>query len=778
MPTNNEYIIQLRADTRDINAKLAEVGTSINAISKHTESVEKIGKASWAIYATGLNQVVSLAQTAARYVGQFFNAVSQAAKAGEDMQILAEKTDMSVESLSAIKYAATLVGVELDRVGTATFKLSKAMYEAAAGQEKTQAVFKTLGVAYQDSSGDLRDTGEVLMDIAAKFSTMEDGAAKAALAQKVFGKSGAELIPLMNNLQELGDEARRLGVVMTTEQAQSLATFDDSLDKIKITAEGVKREFYAGLAPALTDIAEAFLEARKEGLDFDAVIEGLSFSLKALATISYDIVNGIVAFKRSMGKGLTGDFAGADEVMAKWSANRDVFMERLWGENQNPPKDEEPRKGTSPKIARSDASKLAAEIEKAREQWTAMIRDMRAETDKLGMDTSDWDKKIIDVNKRYDDAIAKLKSLKMNDAEHIGIIEDYRKKVIDLMTLERDWNDMAEERVAVTNQLAASSSALWTIQKGRLDIEKDVSSARLSLREALGEDVDLQKREVEFTSRRKAILLEIEKLERDIEEAEEDMIPALRANLTVLNLQIPALEEILGLHKKIKEQLEKERVDPAAGWEKGWKDIIKEWESFGTIANNLAHDIAGEMSGTFGEMFFDVMEGRFKGLGEYISNWAKNVLRHIADILGQMAAMYVVKGVMGIPGILGGLSGGASGTYGLGMGGGDFAGMAAAVFHQGGHGLGESGGFRLVPSETFATARRYHSGLTPDEVPLIAQRREMPYIFTPEQMKALGGRGGANINVTANVQYGDDQLARIIRRGVEETVERKLREHF
>jgi hypothetical protein len=59
------------------------------------------------------------------------------------------------------------------------------------------------------------------MDLADHFKTLPDGAEKTALAMKVLGRSGAELIPLLNAggaaIEELGSKA----VIMTEEQIEA-----------------------------------------------------------------------------------------------------------------------------------------------------------------------------------------------------------------------------------------------------------------------------------------------------------------------------------------------------------------------------------------------------------------------------------------------------------------------------------------------------------------------------------------------------------------------------
>ena len=97
--------------------------------------------------------------------------------------------------------------------------------------------FKALGIDVRDASGNIRDTNAVFLDIADRFGRMQDGATKSALAMQVFGKSGAELIPLLNS----GRDGLK-GMAAYAEHAQVLGH----------EAEPI----YAFLAEALSHLAE------------------------------------------------------------------------------------------------------------------------------------------------------------------------------------------------------------------------------------------------------------------------------------------------------------------------------------------------------------------------------------------------------------------------------------------------------------------------------------------------------------------------------------------
>lgn len=182
---------------------------------------------------------------------------------------LSEKTGISVESLSSLRYAGEVTGTSIDSLATGVTKLAKNMADAATGGKETSAAFSAVGVAVKNADGSLRGQDAVLGDLADRFKSYQDGAAKSALAQKIFGKSGAEMIPLLNlgsdGIARLRQEAEGLGAVYGGELAKAGAQFNDNLKKLELNAEAAKVSLAGSLLPALNSIIEAFIRMKSAG---------------------------------------------------------------------------------------------------------------------------------------------------------------------------------------------------------------------------------------------------------------------------------------------------------------------------------------------------------------------------------------------------------------------------------------------------------------------------------------------------------------------------------
>ena len=182
-------------------------------------------------------------------VGGLAALVSKTIDAGDKMNDLSQRTGVSVESLARFSKAAATSGTDIDSVGKALGKLSKGMYEAAeAGKGPTADAFRTLGISAKDAAGNLKTADQVTLEIADKFKTMPDGVEKTALAMQLFGKSGAEMIPMLN---EGGAAIESLSVKMTGAFAKKADEYNDKLAMLGGKVGGLAAELTVALLPAL-----------------------------------------------------------------------------------------------------------------------------------------------------------------------------------------------------------------------------------------------------------------------------------------------------------------------------------------------------------------------------------------------------------------------------------------------------------------------------------------------------------------------------------------------
>lgn len=143
------------------------------------------------------------------------------------------------------------------------------MLEAATGSEEAARSFAAIGVAVRNQDGTLRATDQVLLDLADRFKAMPDGAEKTALAVELFGKSGADLIPFLNQGREgvgaLTAELAALGVQIGGDTAAQAEVFNDSLAKVRLAISSIGNRILEAFLPAMNDLANGMVDSAKQG---------------------------------------------------------------------------------------------------------------------------------------------------------------------------------------------------------------------------------------------------------------------------------------------------------------------------------------------------------------------------------------------------------------------------------------------------------------------------------------------------------------------------------
>lgn len=168
-------------------------------------------------------------------------------------------TGIATDKLQEYQYAAELIDVSTDTLTKSMTKNISSMKSAAKGTGEAAKAYKTLGVEVTDADGNLRDSQEVYWELIDALGQVENETERDALAMSVLGKGAQELNPLIEagseRMNELGQQARDAGAVLSDEALNSFGAFDDQLQYLKVNGEAAKRALGTVLLPTLTKLA-------------------------------------------------------------------------------------------------------------------------------------------------------------------------------------------------------------------------------------------------------------------------------------------------------------------------------------------------------------------------------------------------------------------------------------------------------------------------------------------------------------------------------------------
>ena len=217
---------------------------------------------------------------------------------------------VSIESYQELEHAMELSGGSIGEASAAIRRLSGNMLDASQGVSTAVDAFAGLGIETTTAAGGLRSVDDVLADIADEFAAMEDGSLKTARAMELFGRSGATLIPLLNQgsegIAEMRQEAHDLGIVISTETAHAAEALNDDLTRLRGIATGFANDLASALIPRLRDVAgdvEDFARNVRAGnIDISRLAaEGLEMmiaGLRFVATATVRTAQGLLYLRR------------------------------------------------------------------------------------------------------------------------------------------------------------------------------------------------------------------------------------------------------------------------------------------------------------------------------------------------------------------------------------------------------------------------------------------------------------------------------------------------
>lgn len=145
-------------------------------------------------------------------------------------------------------------GASIDSLGVSMKTLNSLVLDAAAGGKESKDTFAQLGLGIHEI--EQLEPEKQFEEVVRAFQRMPAGAKKSALAVKVFGRNGMELLPLLNqsatSIDELRARAEELGLIMSDDAVDAAVVYGDSLDDLKRTFDAFKYSIGAKILPILT----------------------------------------------------------------------------------------------------------------------------------------------------------------------------------------------------------------------------------------------------------------------------------------------------------------------------------------------------------------------------------------------------------------------------------------------------------------------------------------------------------------------------------------------
>ncbi|MBR3332729.1 MAG: hypothetical protein IKG23_00395 [Clostridia bacterium] len=231
------------------------------------EAGEKAGKQSGSKFTGGFGsavkkgaKVMATAVTAAvagtgALVKGIYDAASATAAYGDNIDKMSQKIGLSTDAYQEWDFIAQHSGTSMESLKTSMVKLSTA---AANGSD----AFQKLGISAEDAQSMSRE--ELWNKTVMALTSVEDETERARIAQELFGKGATEMGALLNtsaaDIEAMRQQAHDLGIVMSEEDVKASAAFQDSLQNMTQSFDGLKNRMLAEFLPGITTVMDGLTQ--------------------------------------------------------------------------------------------------------------------------------------------------------------------------------------------------------------------------------------------------------------------------------------------------------------------------------------------------------------------------------------------------------------------------------------------------------------------------------------------------------------------------------------
>lgn len=214
------------------------------------------------------------------------------AEAAKHLYDLVAATGLSVSTLSGLAAVAKLSEVDIDTLAKGLERMNRMAAQSALAPQANTNAFRQLGIQVTDTNGKLKSTETIFTEVAEKFSKMEDGSTKSALAMQIFGRGGAQLIAVLNrggeSMQYWINYATKVGAVLTDDAAKGADAFNERLDQLGLISTGVQNKLMVALLPAIDHIVESLTTFLEKGDKIQHFGEIVGKVLVAITKLVYE----------------------------------------------------------------------------------------------------------------------------------------------------------------------------------------------------------------------------------------------------------------------------------------------------------------------------------------------------------------------------------------------------------------------------------------------------------------------------------------------------------
>jgi len=253
-------LVRMETSLNDTKKAMNGVGEAGNTAAGNAETLgEKLGEISGKIDLETLKNglsgiadtIAGAARSAANFAQEIWNATADAGAWADNLLTQSTQTGIDTTTLQQWQYAAQFVDTEASTIINARKRILAAM-----GGKDGMSV-GGIEIATKDAEGQLRSWDDVFWDSIDALQGMTNETERDQAAMDLFGKSYADMIPLIKAGREEWEKYASSAQVLSEDQVKALGELDDAMNVMNSSLEGSQMQILASLAPVMQTVADA-----------------------------------------------------------------------------------------------------------------------------------------------------------------------------------------------------------------------------------------------------------------------------------------------------------------------------------------------------------------------------------------------------------------------------------------------------------------------------------------------------------------------------------------
>lgn len=243
--------------------------------------------------------IMGLAVEAGAAAAAIFAFAEHTASAGKEASLAASRAGMGVEEFQRLGFVAKKAGVDSEMLTHSLAHMNRSMYEARMGNKEALQSFIRLGGGVAQSALRGAPAQVIFGQIADRIKGMNDPAKQSALAMRIFGRAGFQMLPMLKRgsagIKELSDEADEMGVILSKDAVAASMEFKSALGEVEHRIHGIKNTIGIALLEPVTKVMRAMALWIKQNRalitqNLTSVIKGMGFAV----TVAVKVIGSLI----------------------------------------------------------------------------------------------------------------------------------------------------------------------------------------------------------------------------------------------------------------------------------------------------------------------------------------------------------------------------------------------------------------------------------------------------------------------------------------------------